>query len=52
MMMLMPAFNDSIDRYEGMLVVRSELTSVSQRLLEVAYIGIITGQFDWFKQVH
>ena len=39
--------NDSIDRYEGMLVVRSELTSMCshhhQTVKGVAYIGIIAG---------
>ena len=39
--------NDSIDRYEGMLVVRSELTSLCshhhQTVKGVAYIGIIAG---------
>ena len=40
--------NDSIDRYEGMLVVRSELKSVCshhhQPVTGVAYIGIIAAQ--------
>ena len=40
--------NDSIDRYEGMLVVRSELTSMCshhhQIVRGVAYIGIIAGE--------
>ena len=40
--------NDSIDRYEGMLVVRSELTSVCshhhQPVRGVAYIGILAAE--------
>ena len=40
--------NDSIDRYEGMLVVRSELTSMCshhhQIVRGVAYIGIIASE--------
>lgn len=40
--------NDGIDRYEGMLVVRSELKSVCshhhQPVTGVAYIGILPGQ--------
>ena len=40
--------NDSIDRYEGMLVVRSELTSMwshhHQIVRGVAYIGIIASE--------
>ena len=38
------AFNDGDDRYEGMLVVRSELTSMcpsSTIVKGVAYIGIL-----------
>jgi GTP cyclohydrolase I len=40
--------NDSVDRYEGMLVVRSELTSMCshhhQTVKGTAYIGIIAGE--------
>ena len=42
-MSIATAFNDGDDRYEGMLVVRSELTSMcSTRIVKgVAYIGIL-----------